>query len=90
MILGPVTQVVLIKDPKGKSRGYGFVEYESSKDLTEAYKDADGRKVSAWDDQYACVCSHHGMPCGAGAAMGPTSMHAYATCVHSLYACPLT
>ena len=29
----------------GKSRGYGFVEFEDKKDMKEAYKMADGRKV---------------------------------------------
>ena len=30
---------------KGKSRGYGFVEFEHKKDMKEAYKQADGRKI---------------------------------------------
>lgn len=42
---GPVKKVILIKDKKGKSRGYAFVEFESSRDLKDAYKDADGRKI---------------------------------------------
>lgn len=29
----------------GKSRGYAFVEYEDKKDMKEAYKAADGRKI---------------------------------------------
>lgn len=29
----------------GKSRGYAFVEYERQKDMKEAYKAADGRKI---------------------------------------------
>lgn len=29
----------------GKSRGYAFVEFESKKDMKEAYKAADGRKI---------------------------------------------
>lgn len=29
----------------GKSRGYGFIEYEDKKDMKEAYKAADGRKI---------------------------------------------
>jgi U1 small nuclear ribonucleoprotein len=30
---GPITKVRVVKDKKGKSRGYAFVEFESSKDL---------------------------------------------------------
>ena len=29
----------------GKSRGYAFIEYEHKKDMKEAYKQADGRKI---------------------------------------------
>jgi len=43
---GPVKTVRIMKDKKGKSRGYAFVEFEASKDLKEAYKDADGRKIN--------------------------------------------
>jgi len=43
---GAVKNVKIMKDKKGKSRGYAFVEFESSKDLKEAYKDADGRKIN--------------------------------------------
>jgi len=42
---GPIVKVHLVRSKKGKSRGYGFVEFESSRDLKEAYKDADGRKI---------------------------------------------
>jgi len=42
---GTITKVRIVQDKKGKPRGYGFVEFERSKDLKEAYKDADGRKV---------------------------------------------
>jgi len=42
---GPVSKVRIVQDKKGKPRGYGFVEFERSRDLKEAYKDADGRKV---------------------------------------------
>eukprot|EP00462_Mataza_sp_D1_P015044 CAMPEP_0175162458 /NCGR_PEP_ID=MMETSP0087-20121206/25171_1 /TAXON_ID=136419 /ORGANISM="Unknown Unknown, Strain D1" /LENGTH=334 /DNA_ID=CAMNT_0016450985 /DNA_START=47 /DNA_END=1053 /DNA_ORIENTATION=- len=43
---GTITKCRIIVDKKGKSRGYGFVEFESSRDLKEAYKDADGRKIN--------------------------------------------
>jgi len=42
---GGVSKVRIVADKKGKSRGFAFVEFERSKDLKEAYKDADGRKV---------------------------------------------
>ena len=29
----------------GKSRGYAFIEYENKKDMKEAYKGADGKKI---------------------------------------------
>lgn len=29
----------------GKSRGYAFIEFEDKKDMKEAYKSADGRKI---------------------------------------------
>jgi len=43
---GAVKSVKVLRDKKGKSRGYAFVEFESSKELKEAYKDADGRKIN--------------------------------------------
>eukprot|EP00471_Norrisiella_sphaerica_P006604 CAMPEP_0184490736 /NCGR_PEP_ID=MMETSP0113_2-20130426/18687_1 /TAXON_ID=91329 /ORGANISM="Norrisiella sphaerica, Strain BC52" /LENGTH=289 /DNA_ID=CAMNT_0026874769 /DNA_START=17 /DNA_END=886 /DNA_ORIENTATION=- len=43
---GPVVRAHLVTDKEGKSRGYGFVEFEHSRDLKEAYKDADGRKIN--------------------------------------------
>ncbi|GMF40794.1 unnamed protein product [Phytophthora fragariaefolia] len=42
---GPVKSVRLVEDPDGKSRGYGFVEYEKEEDLKAAYKYADGKKI---------------------------------------------
>lgn len=44
---GPATKVRLVMNKKTKkSRGYAFIEFESSRDLKEAYKDADGRKIN--------------------------------------------
>lgn len=44
---GPVIRVLLVRDRKTqKSRGYAFVEFDNSKDLKEAYRDADGRKIN--------------------------------------------
>uniref|UniRef100_A0AAV1UYZ1 U1 small nuclear ribonucleoprotein 70 kDa n=1 Tax=Peronospora matthiolae TaxID=2874970 RepID=A0AAV1UYZ1_9STRA len=42
---GPVKRVRLVEDPDGKSRGYGFVEYEKEADMKAAYKYADGKKI---------------------------------------------
>lgn len=42
---GPVKSVMMIKDQKGKPRGYCFVEYERERDMRTAYKQADGRKI---------------------------------------------
>lgn len=44
---GKIKKVRLVKDTKTeKSRGYAFIEFEREKDLKEAYKEADGRKIS--------------------------------------------
>lgn len=44
---GPILSCRLVTDPKtGKSRGYAFIQYASSKDLSAAFKDADGRKIA--------------------------------------------
>lgn len=37
--------VKMVMDNDGKPRGYAFVEFENEKDMTQAYKQADGRKV---------------------------------------------
>jgi len=43
---GPIKKVRIIYDNKtGKSRGYGFIEYEKERDMKEAYKYADGKKI---------------------------------------------
>ncbi|OWZ06413.1 hypothetical protein PHMEG_00021338 [Phytophthora megakarya] len=42
---GAVKSVRLVEDPEGKSRGYGFVEYEKETDMKSAYKYADGKKI---------------------------------------------
>lgn len=43
---GSITKVSIVRDRSQKSRGYGFVEFESSRDLKDAYNDADGRKIA--------------------------------------------
>jgi len=42
---GPVKDIKLIFDKEGKSRGYGFVEYENEEDLKRAYRAADGMRI---------------------------------------------
>jgi len=43
---GSIKKVRIIYDNKtGKSRGYGFIEYERERDMKEAYKYADGKKI---------------------------------------------
>jgi len=44
-LYGPIKKVRVIADKEGKSRGYGFVEYEKERDMKSAYKQADGKKV---------------------------------------------
>eukprot|EP01025_Chloroclados_australasicus_P011412 TRINITY_DN1493_c0_g2_i1.p1 TRINITY_DN1493_c0_g2~~TRINITY_DN1493_c0_g2_i1.p1 ORF type:complete len:478 (-),score=54.16 TRINITY_DN1493_c0_g2_i1:560-1876(-) len=42
---GPIRRVRIVKDKKGRSRGYAFIEFEHKSDLKVAYKMADGRKL---------------------------------------------
>ncbi|WIA40207.1 hypothetical protein OEZ86_013595 [Tetradesmus obliquus] len=43
---GPIKRIRLVHDRNtDKPRGYAFIEYEHKKDMKEAYKNADGRKV---------------------------------------------
>mmetsp|Transcript_2281 Transcript_2281/g.4219 ORF Transcript_2281/g.4219 Transcript_2281/m.4219 type:complete len:343 (+) Transcript_2281:153-1181(+) len=43
---GPVKDIKLVKDKQGgKSRGYGFVEYENEEDMKRAYRAADAMKI---------------------------------------------
>lgn len=42
---GPVKDIKLIFDQNGRSRGYGFVEYENEEDMKRAYRAADGMKI---------------------------------------------
>jgi len=44
---GDVRDVKLIRDRQGKSRGYGFIEFESSQDLKDAFKYADGKSIKS-------------------------------------------
>ncbi|KEP61972.1 UNVERIFIED_CONTAM: RNA recognition motif-containing protein [Hammondia hammondi] len=42
---GSIKRVRLIYDRNGKPRGYGFIEFENDRDMKEAYKNADGKKI---------------------------------------------
>jgi len=42
---GPVKDIKLVRDKAGKSKGYGFVEYENEDDMKRAYRAADGIKI---------------------------------------------
>eukprot|EP00039_Didymoeca_costata_P000175 m.44467 g.44467 ORF g.44467 m.44467 type:complete len:284 (+) comp10097_c0_seq1:158-1009(+) len=42
---GPIKNCHVVLDQKGKSRGYGFVEYEHETDMRDAFKYADGKKI---------------------------------------------
>ena len=42
---GPVKDIKLVTDKDGKSRGYGFVEYENEEDMKRAYRAADGMRI---------------------------------------------
>ncbi|BBM97168.1 U1 small nuclear ribonucleoprotein 70kDa [Marchantia polymorpha subsp. ruderalis] len=43
---GPIKRVRLVNDKlSGKPRGYAFIEYQHTRDMKTAYKQADGRKI---------------------------------------------
>jgi len=42
---GSIKKVRVVTNKEGKSRGYGFLEFEKERDLRAAFKQADGRKV---------------------------------------------
>merc|ERR1711920_1180095 len=44
-VFGSIQKVRMIYDQKGKPRGYAFVEYEHERDLKNAYKQGDGKKI---------------------------------------------
>jgi U1 small nuclear ribonucleoprotein len=44
-IYGPIKRVRVIRDKDGKSRGYGFIEYEHKADFKTAYKRAENRRI---------------------------------------------
>merc|ERR1719171_3246076 len=42
---GSIKRVKMVYDKKGKPRGYAFIEYEHERDLKNAYKQGDGKKI---------------------------------------------
>lgn len=46
-VFGSIKKVRMIYDQKGKPRGYAFIEYEHERDLKNAYKQGDGKKIDA-------------------------------------------
>merc|ERR1712129_208128 len=44
-VFGSIKRVRMIYDQKGKPRGYAFVEFEHKRDLKNAYKQGDGKKI---------------------------------------------
>jgi len=44
---GPIKKVRIIQDQEGKPRGYAFIEYEKERDMRNAYKQADGKKIDS-------------------------------------------
>merc|ERR1719420_2516722 len=44
-VFGSIKRVRMIYDQKGKPRGYAFCEFEHERDLKNAYKQGDGKKI---------------------------------------------
>lgn len=44
-VFGTIKRVKMTYDKKGKPRGYAFIEYEHERDLKNAYKQGDGKKI---------------------------------------------
>lgn len=44
-VFGSIKRARMIYDQKGKPRGYAFVEFEHERDLKNAYKQGDGKKI---------------------------------------------
>lgn len=42
---GPIKRVRVVRDSEGKSRGYGFIEFEHKSDFKNAYKRGDRKRV---------------------------------------------
>jgi U1 small nuclear ribonucleoprotein len=46
-VYGPVKSIRIPKNQQGKSKGYGFIEFENEEDYKNAYKHADGRRIDS-------------------------------------------
>jgi len=46
-VFGTIKKVKMMYDKKGKPRGYAFIEYEHERDLKNAYKQGDGKKIDS-------------------------------------------
>jgi len=44
---GPIKKCRMIQDLNGKPRGYAFIEFEHERDLKNAYKQGDGKKIDS-------------------------------------------
>mmetsp|Transcript_73287 Transcript_73287/g.174639 ORF Transcript_73287/g.174639 Transcript_73287/m.174639 type:complete len:298 (+) Transcript_73287:92-985(+) len=44
-VFGSIKKVRMVYDQKGKPRGYAFIEFEHERDLKNAYKQGDGKKI---------------------------------------------
>merc|ERR1712151_1135889 len=44
-VFGSIKKVRMVYDQKGKPRGYCFIEFEHERDLKNAYKQGDGKKI---------------------------------------------
>lgn len=56
-LYGPIKSIKIVKDTQGKSRGYGFIEYENEEGYKNAYKYADGKRI---DGRRIMVDYEHG------------------------------
>ncbi|CAK9080048.1 unnamed protein product [Durusdinium trenchii] len=44
-VFGSIKKVRMVYDQKGKPRGYAFIEFDHERDLKNAYKQGDGKKI---------------------------------------------
>ena len=44
-VYGPIKNMRIVQDKKGKNKGYAFIEFENTKDFVKAYKKSDSKKI---------------------------------------------
>jgi polyadenylate-binding protein len=44
---GPLKNLVIMKDDKGKSRGFGFVNFENAEDAKKAVEELNGQQIKS-------------------------------------------